>query len=153
MTEESSEEYIMIPIDMARPYRWSRGQYIGRLFKEGRDNRRLVANRCPECQHLLFPPQKVCGRCHVRASDKFEEISDKGTVKQITTIHLPLWDPHLGARAEENPHPQATIELDSGVSTMGRLEETDPEKVKVGMRVQVIWREVGGIQFYRTIEE
>lgn len=155
MAEQPSEEYIIIPIAMARPYRWSRGQYIGRLFKEIRDNKRLVANRCPKCQQLLYPPQMVCGKCHVRASDQFEEISDKGTVVQYTLIKMPLWDPHLGARAEPDPHPTATILLDSGVYTMmARLEETDPEKIKAGMRVQAVWKEeTGEILYFRTIEQ
>jgi len=158
MAQESSQEYIHVPIARPRPYRWSTGKYLGKLYKEARDNKKLVTNRCPKCKELLWPPQMVCGRCKVKAGEDWVEMSDKGTVIQYTFLVVPMWDPHLGEKWA-NPYPTATILLDGGVYLMHRLEERDWEKLKVGMRVQAVWKEEGrgqgldDILYFRAIEE
>jgi len=159
MAEEPSQEYIHVAYTMSRPYRWATGKYLGKLYKEMRDSKKLVANRCPKCKEFLWPPQMVCGRCKVRAGDDWVELSDKGTVVQYTYMVFPLWDPHAGKRVAEE-HPYATILLDDGMYMVSRLEEQDKEKLKVGMRVQAVWKEEGrgrgldeDILYFRTIEQ
>lgn len=159
MAQEPSQEYIHVAYTMSRPYRWSAGKYLSKLYREMRDSKKLVTNRCPKCKELLWPPQMVCGRCKVRAGDDWVELSDKGTVAGYTYLVYPLWDPHAGKRVGED-HPYATILLDDGMYMVSRLEEQDKEKLKVGMRVQAVWREEGrgrgldeDILYFRTIEQ
>ena len=79
---------------------------------------------------------------------------------QYTYLVLPLWDPHYGEKYA-NPYPSAIILLDNGTFFRHRLEETDKEKLKDGMRVQAVWEEdcdkrgegMGDILYWRTIEE
>ncbi|MCK4697260.1 MAG: OB-fold domain-containing protein [Dehalococcoidia bacterium] len=159
MAQEPSQEYIHVAYTMSRPYRWSAGKYLSKLYREMRDSKKLVTNRCPKCKELLWPPQLVCGRCKVRAGDDWVELSDKGTVAGYTYLVYPLWDPHAGKRVGED-HPYATILLDDGMYVVSRLEEQDKEKLKVGMRVQAVWKEEGrgrglddDILYFRTIEQ
>ena len=158
--KEPSEEFITIDIARDLDYRWKVGRYLSRFNQEMRDNKRLVANRCPKCGMLYLPPQMVCGRCHVRAGEEFIELSDKGTVTQYSFVVQRLWDPVEGKWFEPSPYPGATILLDGGVYTMGRLEETDMEKIHRGMRVEAVWKEkkerglgTHDILYWRTIEE
>ncbi|RLC94425.1 MAG: hypothetical protein DRI39_02860 [Chloroflexi bacterium] len=160
MTEKPGQELLTVEIARPRPYRWSTGKYLGRLYKEAMENKRLVTNRCPKCKELLWPPQAVCGRCKVEAGEDWVAMSDKGTVIQYTYLVFPLWDPHYGEKLA-NPHPTATIKLDGGVYMVHFLEEKDPQKLKEGMRVQAVWKEkqeergrgLGDILYFRTIEE
>ena len=158
MAKEPPEEHVKIPIAMSRPYRWSTGKYLGKLYKEARDNKRLVTNWCPKCKELLWPPRAVCGRCKVEAGEDWVEMSDRGTVIQYTYLVYPLWDPHVGDRVAED-YPNATILLDGGVYLVHKLEEKDPEKLKAGMRVQAVWKEeergqgLNDILYFRTIEQ
>ena len=160
MTEKqkSSQEYIKVAIATPRPYRWSSGKFLGRLYREAKENKRLVANRCRKCKELLWPPQAVCGRCKVDAGEDWVVMSDKGTVIQYTYLVFPLWDPHYGEKLA-SPHPTATIKLDEGVYLVHFLEEKDLEKLKEGMRVQAVWKDedrgrgLGDILYFRTIEE
>ncbi len=159
MAEEPRPEYIKVTYTKSRPYRWAAGKYLSKLYKEMRDNKKLVANRCQHCKELLWPPQMVCGRCKARAGEDWVELSDKGTVVQYTYVNFPLWDPHEGRPVKEE-HPHATILLDNGIYWVTRLEEKDKEKLKVGMRVQAVWREEGrgrgldeDILYFRTIEQ
>ena len=79
---------------------------------------------------------------------------------QYTYLVFPLWDPHYGERWA-NPYPSGMILLDNGVYQRFWLEETDPEKLKEGVRVQAVWKEdydergigMQDILYYRTIEE
>lgn len=158
MAQEAKQELIRVNYSVPRPYRWATGKYIGKLYKEAKEKKKLVTNRCPKCKELMWPPIGFCGRCKVETGEDWVEMSDKGTVIQFTYLVVPMWDPHYGEKWA-NPHPTATIKLDEGVYLVNRLEERDPEKLKVGMRVQAVWKEegrgtgLGDIQFFRTIQE
>jgi uncharacterized OB-fold protein len=155
--KESKPEYIQVVFNAPRPYSWSTGKHVGKLYKEARDHKKLVTNRCPKCKELLWPPRVVCGRCKVEAGEDWVEMSDKGTVIQYTYLVYPLWDPHVGDRIVED-YTYATILLDEGVYLVHKLEERDPENLKVGMRVQAVWKEEGrgqgldDILYFRAIE-
>ena len=157
-TAEKKPEYIKVDIARPRAYRWSSGKYLGKLYKEALENKRLVANRCPKCKQLIWQPAAVCGRCNVEAGEDWVSMSDKGTVIQYTYLVFPLWDPHYGDRLA-NPYPTATIKLDEGVFLVHFLEEKDPEKLKKVKRVQAVWKEEGrgrglaDILYFRTIDE
>ena len=157
--EEKKPEYITVRIDAPRKYRWSTGKYIGRTYKEAQENKKLVANRCVQCKEVLWPPVEVCGRCKVEAGEDWVELSQTGTVMQYTYLVYPMWDPHYGEKFA-NPHPNAMILLDDGVYIRHFLEETDADKLKVGMRVEAVWKEdhergegTADVKYFRTIEE
>ncbi len=160
MTEnEKRGEYYSVEFDLPRRYQWSTGKYLGKLFREALDNKKLVSNRCQKCKEILWPPSKMCGRCKVEAGDDWVELPQKGTVTQYTYLVFPLWDPHYGEKFA-NPYPLAMIELDDGTIIRHFLEETDTDKLEEGMRVEAVWREDGergegtnDIQYFRTIEK
>ncbi len=153
-------EYIRIKFDAPRPYNWSTGKYLGKVYAEAKENKKLVSNRCPQCKEIWLPPTPVCPKCKVDMGWDWVELPQTGTVYQYTYLVYPLWDPHYGEKWA-NPYPSATILLDNGVFYRHWLEETDKEKLRVGMRVQAVWKEdyeergqgVQDILYFRTIEE
>ena len=158
MAKQPSQEYIFVNVATPRPYRWSTGRFMGRLYREAKDNKKLVTNRSPKCHDFLWPPAGFCGRCKVEAGDDWVELSDTGTALQYTLGVRAFWDPHEG-REWVNPHPVATILLDTGIYIYHFLEETDPKKLKPGMRVRAVWKEkpdgegLLDILYFRAIEE
>lgn len=153
------EEFLTVSYTLDLPFRYAAGPLLSRFYWELRENGRLVANRCPRCGRLLFPPLVVCGRCHVRATEEFVELSSKGTVLDYTVVLQPIQDPTTGKMREEK-YPHATILLDDGVSFTHRLAETDIAKLRVGMRVEAVFRpkeerqgHMTDIIYFRTIEE
>ncbi|NQT72376.1 MAG: OB-fold domain-containing protein [Chloroflexi bacterium] len=153
-------EYIIVNIDTPRKYNWSTGKYLGHVYAEAKENKKLVGNKCPKCKAIMWGPTIVCPKCKVETGWEWEELPETGTVTQYTYLVFPLWDPHYGERWA-NPHPSGTILLENGVYQRHFLEETDPEKLKVGMRVQAVWKEdyderglgMQDVPYYRTIEE
>ena len=159
-SEGKEPEYIHVKIARPRKYDWSTGKYLGHVYAEAKENKKIVGNRCPKCKELYTPSSPVCPRCKVEMGWDWEEYPQTGEVYQYTYLVLPLWDPHYGERWA-NPYPSAVILLDNGVFFRHWLEETDKEKLKVGMRVQAVWREdydergqgLGDILYWRTIEK
>jgi uncharacterized OB-fold protein len=155
---EKKQEYLTVKFEVPRPYRWSTGKWIGKTYLEAKENKKIVSNRCPKCREVLWPPMQVCGRCKVEAGEDWVELSQTGTVMQYTYLVYPLWDPHYGEKFA-NPYPNAMILLDDGVYIRHFLEETDPKKLKVGMRIRAVWRDdaergegTADIKYFRTIE-
>jgi len=156
---EKKPEYITVEYDTPRKYRWSTGKYIGRTYREAKENKKLVANKCPKCKEVLWPPAAVCGRCKVDAGEKWVDLPQTGTVVQYTYLVYPLSDPHY-AEKFANPHPNAIILLDNGVYIRHFLKETNAKKLKVGMRVQAVWKDdeergegTADIRYFRTIRK
>ncbi len=160
MADEPVQEYIKTTYTKPRPYRWAAGEYLSRLYRECRDNKRLMTVKCQHCNEHVWPPSKVCGRCKKPSGDNWVVIPDKGTVVQFTYTNFPMFDPHEGKYMTET-HPFATIDLDDcEVFWVAKLEEKDKDKLKPGMRVQAVWREEGrgggldhDILYFRTIED
>lgn len=140
-----------------QPFQWSAGKYISRFLVEMRDRRRIVGVRCPECKRVLVPPRRVCGECFV-PMEEIVPVSDKGTVYAFTVLNFGFVDPDTG-KQRPVPYTSVNIVLDGADNTFPHfLEETDPEKLRVGMRVQAVWEErrrghLLDIRHFRTIED
>jgi uncharacterized OB-fold protein len=129
---------VIIPLDLR--YKWGAGRHLGaflRALKAGL----IIANQCPECERLQLPPTPVCGRCHVAMGADWIELSHQGTVISYSFVVDPMYDAGIGDMRPV-PYTIAAIVLDGGpdVAFFHRLEENDPEKVRVGMRVEAVFR-------------
>jgi hypothetical protein len=69
------------------------------------------------------------------------ELSHRGTVISFSFVVDPMYDAGIGDMRPV-PYTIAAIVLDGGpdVAFFHRLEEDDPEKVKLGMRVEAVFR-------------
>lgn len=166
MAGQTTEEYIIIPCgitgEMRLHYNWGAGDFVGLAFEELRDNGKIYTNKCPQCGRFHLPPRKVCGRCHVEMErrDKWVEVGPKGTVLLFTVTVTPFLDPETG-KPRKVPYTVATIQLDGApVAFEHFLEETDPKKLKVGMRVEAVIKpkeqrrgDLRDILHFRSIKE
>ena len=157
-----SEELVALPITMNIPYRWRAGAFVGKALEELRDNAKVYANQCPQCGCCYLPPRIECGRCHIRMPQWGEwiEVGPRGTVLMFTVTVTPFLEPETG-EMRKVPYTVATIQLDGAPAAFEHyLEETDPEKLSVGMRVETVFKpreqrrgDIRDILHFRTIEE
>jgi uncharacterized OB-fold protein len=125
------------PSPMSDPYADEHTQPFWDAALQGR----LVASKCVNCGTYLMPPQP---RCFVCQHDKFEfvELPGTGTVYTYTIVRHPL-APHL---KDVVPYVSAAIELDgtqgAGARMLLNIIDVDPESVKVGDKVQIIFDKV-----------
>ena len=95
---------------------------------------RLVVQRCTSCAETRLPPAPICPSCRSDQAD-WKEVSGKGEVYTYTIVHRPM------ASDQAIPWVIAVVALeDSGGKRMiSNLVDVDPERVEVGMPVEVVW--------------
>ena len=117
-------------------YAWDAGIAIGRFLAELKAGR-LIGRHCPGCRRVLIPPRMVCEHCFL-PTDAWVPLQDTGTVITYSLCYI-TWDMvHL-----EEPQIPAVIAIDGaspGMGIMHLLGDVDPEAVKIGMRVQAVWK-------------
>ena len=60
--EERKEELIMLPQILSIPQRFATGPVMGK-FLRALVEKKILANKCPECGRLQLPPREVCAEC------------------------------------------------------------------------------------------
>jgi len=118
------------------PNRYSAGAVGSRFLIEIRDKKRIMGTRCPTCNRVYVPARSICKDCFGQL-DEWVEVSDKGTVLTYTVCNQP--NP---VQPMETPLVYGIIQLD-GADTgfIHMLGEVDPEQLRIGMRVQAVFKE------------
>ena len=155
MTQE--EEILIMPGAWNLPFRHTAGRFASRFFRELRDNQKIYGVRCPRCRRVLVPPRPLCERCFA-SPDEWVEVAHQGTLEAFTICYVPF----LGL--PQPPVAMIMVKLDradTGLQhLLGGVDLSDPDKsrelVKIGMRVEAVWREqrrgeIGDIQHFRPI--
>ena len=163
MNQRVPDQYIKIPHTVRLLYRYAAGPYMARFCKELRENKRLVANRCPRCRRILFPPRISCPDCMVRAADEWVEVGPGGTLLFFAEVGRPGIDTRTG-EVQELPASYACLIQPDGV-LIGQgcfshwLKVENPEKLREGMRVEPVFKEerrlgtLEDILYYVPVEE
>lgn len=110
------------------------------LFTWPSDRPQLIASRCSACEDVAFPRQQSCPDC---SSDDVEEIllSRRGTVWTWTIQNFPPPIPPYAGSGDRDtfiPYGVAYIELPEGIRVEARLTENDPEKLSIGMEMELV---------------
>lgn len=95
----------------------------------------LLIQKCQECSSLIFYPRKHCPNCW---SGKLGWQEASGEAKVYTFALMrdmvePKFMPDL-------PYVLAMVDLQEGVRMMTQIVQCDPEKVKIGMNVEVTFQ-------------
>lgn len=96
---------------------------------------RLVGQRCSECHKVYCPPSGACPRCGLPTSE-WVDVADRGTVTTFCVVRVRSENIEL-----KLPYSAANILLDgSDMPFIALLQECDPAEVRIGMRVEAVWR-------------
>lgn len=102
-----------------------------RKFYDGLMDGKLLATKCKNCGEIYFPPQTDCPKCR-KSEVEWIELSKEGELLTFTTIYV---KPSSFAH-----YPDYTVgiaRLKEGVNVTAWVKESDPTKLKVGMKVRV----------------
>ncbi len=97
----------------------------------------LLGSFCATCRKTVIPPRIVCEWCF-RPMDEYVPLQDTGTVNTFSLCYV-TWD----VKRIKEPEIPAVIEIDGASPLHGimhKLGEVDPGDVKIGMRVQAVWK-------------
>lgn len=122
--------------EMKAHYAWDTGIAIGQ-YLAGLQQGVILGARCRHCRKIVVPPRLVCEWCF-RPMDEFVPLQDTGTVNTYSLCYV-TWD----MRRLTEPEIPAVIEIDGASPLHGilhKLDEVDPQHVRIGMRVQAVWK-------------
>jgi uncharacterized OB-fold protein len=99
---------------------------------------RLVVQRCTACGRTRLPPAPVCPACRSAASD-WQPVPGRGEVYTYTVVHRPI------AAGQALPFVVAVVALAGagGVRMLSNVVGVDPERVAIGMPVELVWEDMG----------
>ena len=122
-------------------YSWDDGPAIGRYLAELKQGR-IVARTCRGCQRVMIPPRLFCELCW-RPTDDWTFVKDTGVVNTFVVSHVDWKAGRLDIKGGVRPYTPAVIEIDGASKGMGilhHLDEVDPWKIEIGMKVQAVWK-------------
>jgi uncharacterized OB-fold protein len=107
------------------------------------DPPRLVAGRCGGCGALTFPLRAQCPACGGAVERTL--LPARGTLWTWTTQGFePPRPPYVPEEGEFQPFGVGYVEFEGFLRVEGRLTETEPERLRIGMPMEVVPLERGG---------
>jgi uncharacterized OB-fold protein len=137
-------------------FAWDTGIAIGK-YLQGLKDGIILGSHCNTCRKVVVPPRTVCEWCY-RPMDEYVQLLDTGTVNTFSLCYV-TWD----VQRIHEPEIPAVIEIDGASPMHGfmhLLGEVDPEAVKIGLRVQAVWKppeertgSITDIMYFKPLEE
>jgi len=136
-------------------YSWAAGVAISRFLHELKRGR-VIGRKCSQCERTLVPPRMYCEQCY-RPTDEWEFVKDTGTINTFSISHV-----GTDARRLKTPILVAVVDIDGASPGMGILHilgEVEPAKIRIGMRVQAVWKPseqrqgaITDIRYFKPVE-
>ena len=94
----------------------------------------LEGHRCKSCGATFLGERSVCAKCGTRDQIEPIPLSNRGTLYVYSIVHRSF--PGI-----ETPYISAVVDLEGGGTVKGNLVhiDPDPEKIRMGMAVEVIY--------------
>jgi uncharacterized protein len=106
---------------------------------------RLVAGRCPACGELTFPLRPRCPGCG-GASERLL-LPREGILWTWTVQGFEPKPPYV-SDGEFDPYGVGYVEFPGYLRIEGRLTESDPSRLRIGMPMVVVAAQLGGRRAY-----
>jgi hypothetical protein len=113
-------------------FRYTAGVAGEKFLREIKDNGRLLATRCPNCNLNYLPPRTYCERCMAKLED-YVQVDSVGIVESYTACTQD---------SDGKPLPQPVgVALVRFPSAHGGLVHKTKGEVSVGDKVRVVFKE------------
>jgi uncharacterized OB-fold protein len=101
---------------------------------------KLLLPRCEDCGHVIWYPRPFCPDCgSLRVN--WIEASGRGTVYSFTINRRGTAD--LPEYRQVGTYVLAYVELEEGPRVMTNIVDCEPESVRIGQAVQVVFHDTG----------
>src|SRR5262249_19397319 len=113
------------------------GDYRARYLRALKD-KKILGSKCSKTGRVFVPPVISSPESFAPCTE-FVEIADRGIITTFCTVNIPV----IG-RNVELPYVAASVALDgASVSIFALIQECKPEAVRMGMRVEAVWKPDG----------
>jgi len=99
----------------------------------------LEGHKCQSCGAVFLGERAVCAKCGTRGALSAVRLANTGSLYVYSIVHRSF--PGI-----EVPYVSAIVDLDGGGTVKGNLIniEPDPEKIRLGMPVEVVYKDALG---------
>ncbi len=99
----------------------------------------LEGHKCKSCGAVFVGEREHCSKCGARESMSQVRLSDKGSLYVYSIVHRSF-------PGVEVPYVSAVVDLEGGGTVKGNLIniEANPEKIQLGMPVEVVYKDALG---------
>lgn len=106
-------------------------------FWEGTKRHELLVRRCQQCGEYQWPPRPMCAQCH-SFDLQWVKTGGKGILYTYTVAYRAFHP----AFQNDVPYGVVIVELDEGPRMMGNSEGIKPEDIKIGTRMEAVFKDV-----------
>jgi hypothetical protein len=137
MSAPPEEPIKYVETNVYLPYSYVAGDYKARFLRALKE-RKIIGSRCSKTGRVFVPPLVNSPESFAPA-DEFVEVADRGVVTTFCIVNIPV----LG-RDLRLPYVAASVALDGAdLSIFSAIQECKPEDVRMGMRVEAVWKPDG----------
>ena len=144
MSEPPKEPVKYVEANLNLPYHYVAGDYRARYLAALKE-RRILGSKCSKTGKVFVPPI-ICSPESFAPCEEFVDVADRGVITTFCVVRIPV----IG-RAIETPYVAASVALDGAdISIYALIQECRPEDVRMGMRVEAVWKPDGERQGEHT---
>jgi uncharacterized protein len=137
MDEPPKEPVKYIDAEVRLPYHYVAGDYRARYLRALKD-KKILGSKCAATGKVFVMPV-VASPESFAPCDTWVELPDRGTITTFCVVNIPV----IG-RTMEIPYVAASVALDGAdISIFALIQECPPGEVRMGMRVEAVWKPDG----------
>jgi len=134
MSEPPKEPIKYVDADVHLPYHYVAGDHRARYLRALKD-KKILGSKCAKTGKVFVPPIINSPESFAPA-DELVEVADRGVVTTFCVVNIPV----IG-REIELPYVAASVALDGAdISIFALIQECKPADVRMGMRVEAVWK-------------
>ncbi len=134
MNEPPKEPVKYVETTIHLPYHYVAGDYRARYLQALKEGK-ILGSRCSKTGKVFVAPL-VASPESLAPCEEFVEVADRGIVTTFCVVNIPV----IG-RTIEIPYVAASVALDGAdISIFALVQECRPEDVRMGMRVEAVWK-------------
>ena len=137
MSEPPKEPVKYVEATIHLPYHYVAGDHRARYLHALKE-KKILGGRCATTGKVFVPPV-VASPESLAPCDRFVELPARGVVTTFCIVNIPVM-----GRNVELPYVAASVALDGAdISIYALVQECPPAEVRMGMRVEAVWKPDG----------
>lgn len=106
-------------------------------FWESVKKHELSFQKCADCGVFVHPPRPMCPHCQ-SLNKQWAPSSGKGEIYSFVTVAFP----NASYPGIKVPYSVILVEMDEGVRVVSNIVDVEPQDVRIGMPVEVVYDDV-----------
>ena len=136
-SEPPKEPVTYVDKNMYLPFDYIAGDYRA-VYLHALKDKKILGSKCAKTGKVFVPPVRSSPESFSPATE-LVEVADRGIVKTFCVVNIPVYGRDL-----ELPYVCASVVLDGAdQSIFALIQEVDVGSVRMGMRVEAVWKPDG----------